>query len=51
MRFRNEKLFVEVGVTVNLSRGQPKINGRSQLRLHSLLNTFDLKTVCQIFVK
>ena len=40
-RFRNEKLFVKVGVTVNLSPGQPKINGRSQLRSHSLLNTFD----------
>ena len=43
MRFRNdhEKLFVTVGATVNLSPGQPKINGRSQLRSHSLLNTFD----------
>ena len=37
---RNEKLFVKVGVTVNLSSGQPKINGRRQLRSH-LLNTFD----------
>ena len=49
-RFRNEKLFVTVGVTVNLSPGQPKINGRTQLRSHSLLNTFDQKTVSQIFV-
>ena len=32
MRFRNEKLFVKVGVIVNLSPGQPKMNGRSQLR-------------------
>ena len=40
-RFRNEKLFVKVGVTVNLSPCQPKIKRRSQLRLHSLLNTFD----------
>ena len=31
---------MKVGVTVNLSPGQPKINGRSQLRSHSLLNTF-----------
>ena len=31
-RFRNEKLFVKVGATVNLSPGQPKINGRSQLK-------------------
>ena len=30
MRFRNEKLLVKVGVTVNLSPVQPKINGRSQ---------------------
>ena len=41
MRFGNEKLFVNVGVTVNLSPGQPKINGRRQLRSLSLLNTFD----------
>ena len=41
MQFRNEKLFVKVGVTVNLSPGQPKINERSQLRSHLLLNTFD----------
>ena len=34
-RFRNEKLFVKVGVTVNLSPVQPKINGRSQLKTHS----------------
>ena len=34
-----------------LSPGQPKVNGRSQLRLHSLLNTFDKKTMSQIFVK
>ena len=40
-RFRNEKLFVKVAVTVNLSPGQPKVNGRSQLRSHSLLNRFD----------
>ena len=31
-RFRNEKLFVKMGVTVDLSPGEPKINGRSQLR-------------------
>ena len=31
MRFRNEKLFVKVGVTVNLSPGQPKINYDSKL--------------------
>ena len=36
-----EKLYVKVGVTVNVSPGQPKINGRSQLRLHLLVNTFD----------
>ena len=40
MQFRNEKLFVKVGVTVNLSPGQPKINGRSQFL-----------TMSQIFVK
>ena len=39
--YRNEKLFVKVGVTVNLSPGQQKINGKSQLSSHSLLNTFD----------
>ena len=31
-----EKLYVKVGVTVNINPGQPKINGRSQLRLHLL---------------
>ena len=40
-RFRNEKLFVKVGVNVNLSLSQPKINGKTQLTSHSLLNTFD----------
>ena len=48
MRFRNEKLFVKVGVTVNLRPDKPKLNGRSQLRWHSLLNTIDQKTVSQI---
>ena len=48
MRFRNEKLFVKVGVTVNLRPDKPKVNGKSQLRSHSLLNTFDPKTVSQI---
>ena len=42
---------MKVGVTVNLSPVQPKINGRSQLRTHLLLNAFDYKTVSQIFVK
>ena len=37
----DEKLYVKVGVTVNISPGQPKLNGRSQLRLHLLVNTFD----------
>ena len=32
--------FVKVGATSKFP-GQPKINGRSQLRSHSLLNTFD----------
>ena len=41
MRFRNEKLFVKVGVTVNLGPGQPKMSGRSQLRSRSLLDAFD----------
>ena len=41
MRFRNEKLFVKVGVTVNLSQGQPKINGRSQLFNH-------VSDICQV---
>ena len=41
---------MNVVVTVNLSPGQPKVNGISQLRSHSLLNTFDKKTVSQIFV-
>ena len=35
MRFRNEKLFVKVGVTVNFSPVQPKINGESQLTTHA----------------
>ena len=48
MRFRNEKLFVKVGVTVNLRPDKPKLNGRSQLRSHSLLNAIDQKTVSQI---
>ena len=51
MRFRNENLFVKIGVTVNLSQGQPKINGISQLRLQLLLNMFDEKTLSQIFFK
>ena len=42
---------MKIGVTVNLSQGQPKINGRSQLRLHSILNKFDEKTLSQIFFK
>ena len=49
MRFRNENLFVKISVTVNLSQGQPKINGISQLRLHLLLNMFDEKNWSQIF--
>ena len=36
MQFRNEKLFVKVGATLKLSRGQPNISGRSQLRSHLL---------------
>ena len=45
-----EKLYVKAGVTVNISPGQPKINERSQLRLHLLVNTFDYKTTSHIFV-
>ena len=51
MQFRNEKLFVKVSITVRLSPGPPKMNRRHQLRLHSLLNKFDQKTVsdfCQV---
>ena len=47
-RFKNEKLFVKVGVNVNLSLSQSKINGKSQLRSHSLLNMFDQKTLSHI---
>ena len=41
MQFRNEKLFVKVGVTVNLSPGQPKINRRSQFFNH-------VSDICQV---
>ena len=49
-RFGNEKLFVKGGVTVNLSPGQSKINGRSQLRSHSLLITRLTKKPCLGFL-
>ena len=43
---------MKVGVTVTLSPVPPKINGRSQFRTHSLLNTFDYKNrvsdFCQV---
>ena len=41
MRFRIDKLFAKVYVSVNLSPGQPKRNGRNQLRLQSLLDASD----------
>ena len=41
MQFRNEKLFVKVGVTVNFSPGQPKINRRSQFFNH-------VSDICQV---
>ena len=37
---QKQEAFLKVGVTVNLSPDQPKVNG-SQLRSHSLLKTFD----------
>ena len=36
MHFRNDEVFAKVNVSLNLSSGERKIDGRKQLRSHSL---------------